>query len=106
LRNLLDNAIKFSRPGGSITLRVSTTPEQWVLVQVIDHGLGIPAADLPRVGQRFYRADRSRTRGGHGLGLAIAQSLIHAHGGELWLESEEGIGTTARFTVPVFSTKH
>jgi signal transduction histidine kinase len=106
LRNLLDNAIKFSRPGGSITLRVSTTPEQWVLVQVSDHGLGIPAADLPRVGQRFYRADRSRTRGGHGLGLAIAQSLIHAHGGKLWLESEEGVGTTARFTVPVFSTKH
>ncbi|HTP09227.1 MAG TPA: ATP-binding protein [Anaerolineae bacterium] len=100
LRNLLDNALKYSRPGGSITLRVSTSPERLVLVQVIDQGIGIPAAELPRVGERFYRADKSRARGGHGLGLAIAQSLIHAHGGELWLESEEGIGTTASFTLP------
>jgi signal transduction histidine kinase len=100
LRNLLDNAIKFSRPGGSITLRVSATPDRLVLVQVCDEGLGIPAAELPRVGQRFYRADRARARGGHGLGLAIAQSLIRAHGGELWLESEEGVGTTASFTLP------
>jgi signal transduction histidine kinase len=100
LRNLLDNAIKYSRPGGSIMLRVSTLSERLVLVQVIDHGLGIPAAELPRVGERFYRADKARARGGHGLGLAIAQSLIHAHGGELWLESEEGIGTTASFTLP------
>ena len=102
LLNLLDNSIKYSRPGGSITLRVSATPERRVLVQVIDEGVGIPAAELPRLGQRFYRADkaRSRAQGGHGLGLAIAQSLIHAHGGELWLESEEGVGTTASFTLP------
>jgi len=100
LRNLMDNAIKYSHPGGTITLRVSTTPDRLVLVQVIDQGIGIPAAELPRVGERFYRADKSRARGGHGLGLAIAQSLIHAHGGELWLESEEGIGTTASFTLP------
>ena len=67
---------------------------------MIDQGIGIPAAELPRVGQRFYRADKARSRGGHGLGLAIAQSLIHAHGGELWLESEVGVGTTASFTLP------
>jgi signal transduction histidine kinase len=101
LLNLMDNAIKFSRPGGSITLRVSATPDRLVLVQVIDEGIGIPAAELPRVGERFYRADKARSRGGHGLGLAIAQSLIHAHGGELWLESEEGVGTTASFTLPM-----
>jgi len=82
LLNLLDNAIKYSRPGGSITLRVSAAPDRHVLVQVIDEGVGIPAAELPQLGQRFYRADkaRSRAQGGHGLGLAIAQSLIHAHG--------------------------
>ena len=96
----MDNAIKYSRPGGSITLRVSTTPDRLVLVQVIDEGVGIPACELPRLGQRFYRVDKARSRGGHGLGLAIAQSLIHAHGGELWLESEEGVGTTASFTLP------
>jgi signal transduction histidine kinase len=100
LLNLLDNAIKYSRPGGTITLRVSATPGRRVLVEVIDHGVGIPASELPRVGQRFYRADKARSGGGHGLGLAIAQSLIRAHGGELWLESTEGIGTTANFTLP------
>ena len=101
LLNLIDNAIKYSRPSGSITLRVSTTPDRLVLVQVIDEGIGIPADELPRVGQRFYRADKARSRGGHGLGLAIAQSLIRAHGGELWLESEEGVGTTASLTLPI-----
>jgi signal transduction histidine kinase len=101
LRNLIDNAIKYSRPGGSITLRVSAMPDRLVLVQVIDQGIGIPADELPRVGERFYRADRARSRGGHGLGLAIAQSLVRAHGGELWLDSEEGVGTTASFTLPI-----
>ena len=100
LRNLMDNAIKYSRPRGTITLRVSTAADNWVLVQVADEGIGIPAAELPHLGQRFYRADKARSRGGHGLGLAIAQSLIRAHGGELWLESIEGAGTTASFTLP------
>jgi signal transduction histidine kinase len=100
LLNLMDNAIKYSRSGGSITLRVSTTENHEVLVEVQDEGIGIPASEMPRVGQRFYRADKARSRGGHGLGLAIAQSLIRAHGGELWLKSEEGVGTTASFTLP------
>ena len=100
LRNLIDNAIKYSRPGGSITVRVTNEDDE-VLVAVQDEGLGIPATELPRIGQRFYRADKARSRehGGHGLGLAIAQSLIRAHGGELWLESEDGVGTTASFTL-------
>jgi signal transduction histidine kinase len=101
LLNLLDNAIKYSRPGGSIRLRVAATPDRLVLVQVMDEGIGIPADELPRVGERFYRADKARARGGHGLGLAIAQSLIRAHGGELWLESAEGVGTTASFSLPM-----
>lgn len=105
LLNLIDNAIKYSRPPGTIALRVSTTEDAEVLVEVQDEGIGIPATELPRLGQRFYRADKARSReqGGHGLGLAIAQSLIHAHGGSLWLESEEGVGTVASFTLPLVS---
>ncbi|HEY4689472.1 MAG TPA: ATP-binding protein [Anaerolineae bacterium] len=100
--NLLDNALKYSRPGGSVTVSVSATPERFALIQVRDEGIGIPAADLPRVGQRFYRADkaRSRAQGGNGLGFAIAHSLVQAHGGRLWLDSHEGVGTTASFTLP------
>jgi signal transduction histidine kinase len=104
LVNLLDNAIKYSRPGGSVTITLTPRPgpEDTILIQVADEGIGIPAADLPHIGQRFYRADkaRARTEGGSGLGLAIAQALVTAHGGHFWLESREGEGTTASFTVP------
>jgi signal transduction histidine kinase len=102
---LLDNAIKFSRPGGTVMVKITTRPDKLILVQVCDSGSGIPAADLPRIGQRFYRVDKARTRseGGSGLGLAIAQALVSAHGGHLWLESTEGQGTTASFTLPVAS---
>jgi signal transduction histidine kinase len=102
LVNLLDNAIKYSRPGGVVTVKVSAEPDQTTLVQVCDEGIGIPAQDLPYIGQRFYRADKARSRaeGGSGLGLAIAQILVQAHGGRLWLESQEGQGTVASFTLP------
>ena len=102
LLNLLDNAIKFSQSGGTVTVRVRGEPGQPVRVQVQDEGVGIPAEDLARVGQRFYRADRARSRaeGGSGLGLAIAQALVEAHGGQLWLESQEGQGTLVTFTLP------
>ncbi len=105
LVNLLDNAIKYSSPEATVDVAVLAGPERTVLVQVRDHGIGIPAEALPRIGERFYRADkaRSRTHGGTGLGLAIAQALVEAHGGQLWLESHEGEGTTARFTLPVVS---
>lgn len=102
LVNLLDNAIKYSRPGGSVTVRVDAGPEGTALAQVRDEGMGIPAADLARIGQRFYRADRARSRaqGGSGLGLAIAQALVLAHGGRLWVESQENQGTVVSFTLP------
>jgi signal transduction histidine kinase len=102
LVNLVDNAIKFSRSGDAVMVKVTAGPDQSALVQVHDQGIGIPAAELPRIGQRFYRADkaRSRTEGGSGLGLAIAQALVSAHGGRLWLESQEGQGTMVSFTLP------
>ncbi len=102
LVNLLDNAIKYSRPGDTVTLKVAAGPGHSARVQVCDQGIGIPAEDLPHVGQRFYRADKARSRagGGSGLGLAIAQSLVQAHGGRLWLESREGEGTMVSFTLP------
>jgi signal transduction histidine kinase len=102
LVNLLDNAIKYSRPGGKVTVSVDGGRGRPALVRVRDEGIGIPAQDLARIGQRFYRADKARSRaeGGSGLGLAIAQALVEAHGGKLWLESQEGQGTTVSFTLP------
>jgi two-component system OmpR family sensor kinase len=103
LLNLLDNAIKYSRPGGKVTISLGSETDQVVRLEVKDGGIGIPPQDLARIGERFYRTDkaRSRTEGGSGLGLAIARSLVEAHGGRLWLESEEGQGTTVGFTLPV-----
>ena len=102
LVNLLDNALKYSHPGGQVTVRVRRAENQSVLVQVQDEGIGIPLEAQARVGARFYRADKARDRagGGSGLGLAIARSLVEAHGGRLWLESEEGQGTVVKLTLP------
>jgi signal transduction histidine kinase len=102
LVNLLDNAIKFSRPSSSVTVEVAAVPGPMIQVQVRDEGIGIPTEALSRVGERFYRADRARSRseGGSGLGLAIARALVEAHGGCLWVESEEGQGTAVTFAVP------
>jgi signal transduction histidine kinase len=104
LMNLLDNAYKFSRPGGKVLIKLNVNPEhdQDILVQVCDEGIGIPLEELPRIGQRFYRADkaRSRAQGGTGLGLSIARALVEAHGGRLWLTSKEGVGTIVSFTLP------
>jgi signal transduction histidine kinase len=102
LVNLLDNALKYSPPGRTVWVRVAEGAEGMVQVQVRDEGLGIPADELPRIGERFYRADkaRSRTEGGSGLGLAIARALVEAHGGRLWLESQEGQGTVVTFSLP------
>jgi signal transduction histidine kinase len=101
LMNLLDNAIKYSRPGGNVTVSVKGGQAGPVRVAVRDEGIGIPAGELPRIGERFYRADkaRSRAQGGSGLGLAIAQALVEGHGGRLWLESQEGQGTVVTFTL-------
>src|SRR5919108_5595214 len=101
LINLVDNAVKYTPQGGWVTVRARTVEGQRVDVRVRDTGVGIPRADLPRITERFYRVDKARSRelGGTGLGLAIVKHLVLAHGGELEITSEEGEGTTVRFTL-------
>ncbi len=129
LRNLLSNALRYTPPGGVITLAATTTNEQpsesyqpsvispqlargqsalrpptpFVLVTVTDTGSGIPPSDLRNIFDRFYRVDKSRARasGGTGLGLAVAKQLVEAQGGRIWAESEPGKGSTFRFTLPL-----
>jgi two-component system phosphate regulon sensor histidine kinase PhoR len=81
----------------------SHAPGQWLLLSVTDNGIGIPAADLSRIFERFYKVDRARTRnaGGTGLGLAIAKHLVEGHGGRIWATSIEGEGSTFYLTLPV-----
>jgi signal transduction histidine kinase len=102
LRNLMDNALTHTPPGGEIAI-AAHADGQWVAVSVWDTGSGIAAEDLPYVFERFYRADKSRSRatGGAGLGLAIARQLVQAHGGQIEVESEIGQGTRFTFTLPV-----
>jgi signal transduction histidine kinase len=103
--NLLSNAIKFSPNGGEITVRLQDTGEM-VQASVSDTGIGIPADQLDRIFERFYQVDGSATRkfGGAGLGLAIVQRIIEAHGGRIWVESELGRGSTFSFTLPKAKT--
>ena len=102
LLNLIDNAISHT-PRGSIITIVARQLDNWLEISVKDTGEGIPAADLPNVFERFYRVDKSRARatGGAGLGLAIAKSLVEAHGGRIKVESEEGKGSRFSFTIPL-----
>lgn len=99
--NLLENAIKYTPKGGRVIARVRLAPKE-VLVDVEDSGMGIPAASLPRIFERFYRVDRSRSRdmGGTGLGLAIVKHVVRAHAGTVSVKSQEGQGTTFTVALP------
>jgi len=101
LTNLIDNALKYSAPGGRVDVAILPNDHE-VTVTITDTGRGIPPDDLPHVFERFYRADRSRTRGsgGTGLGLAIAKHVVEAHGGVIGVRSRLGEGTTFLFTLP------
>lgn len=106
LVNLLHNAIKFTPPGGSLFLSAyleGSGPESKIVFEVRDTGVGIPEDDLPRIFERFYKADRARSGGGTGLGLAIARHLVESHGGRIWAESRQGQGSSFFFSLPVFS---
>ncbi|WP_431028505.1 cell wall metabolism sensor histidine kinase WalK [Lysinibacillus sp. LZ02] len=99
--NIISNALKYSPDGGNIRFGF-TVHDNMLKVMVSDDGMGIPKENVGRIFDRFYRVDRARARsmGGTGLGLAIAREMIEAHGGKIWAESEEGVGTTVFFTLP------
>jgi len=98
--NLLDNAIRFTPSGGQVSVTASRR-DGAIAVAIEDTGIGIASEHLPRVFERFYKVDKSRSGGGTGLGLAIARHIVRTHGGEIWVESEEGRGSTFIFTIPL-----
>jgi two-component system phosphate regulon sensor histidine kinase PhoR len=100
--NLLDNAIKYNRPEGRVTVRLSRTDGE-ALLEVIDTGIGIPPESIPRLFERFYRVDKGRAReeGGTGLGLAIVKHVAQTHGGQVDVESRAGQGSTFRVRLPL-----
>jgi two-component system phosphate regulon sensor histidine kinase PhoR len=102
LCNLLDNAVKYSHPGGKIRLQANRLNDDVVLT-VSDTGVGISEADLPRIFERFYRTDKARSRelGGTGLGLSIVKHIAQMHGGTVEAESTFGQGTSIRVTLPL-----
>ncbi|TXR56178.1 sensor histidine kinase [Quadrisphaera setariae] len=101
LTNLVSNAVRYSHPGGTVTITTATTSDA-VEVRVADQGVGITAEQLPLVFDRFWRADAARARatGGTGLGLAISRELVHAHHGELTVTSQPGVGTEFVLRLP------
>ncbi len=129
ITNLVHNAIKFTPPGGRVTVSVAgdpqgtaremldeempagliaeempaTLPERVLVIEVRDTGVGISKVDLPRIFERFYKSDRARTRGrgGTGLGLAIARHIVATHGGHIWVKSKEGKGSSFFVSLPV-----
>jgi two-component system phosphate regulon sensor histidine kinase PhoR len=102
LFNLVDNAIKYGKTGGSVIISAKLADAKHVELGVKDDGPGIPPDAIDRIFERFYRVDKARSReqGGTGLGLAIVKHIIQSHGGEVWAESELGNGTTFYFTLP------
>jgi two-component system, OmpR family, phosphate regulon sensor histidine kinase PhoR len=105
LYNLLDNAVKFSPENGQIHLEATCLGSD-VVLSVADNGVGISKEHLPRIFERFYRADKARSRelGGTGLGLAIVKHIAQLHGGRVEAESELGQGTTIRVVLPAEMT--
>jgi two-component system sensor histidine kinase VicK len=106
LDNIISNAIKYSPEGGEIHLRVNKWKKQ-LLISIEDPGIGISYDKLEKIFDRFYRADKARTRslGGTGLGLAITKELVEAHRGQIWAKSKKGHGTTIFFTLPLMDQK-
>jgi two-component system phosphate regulon sensor histidine kinase PhoR len=96
LLNILDNAVKFTPEGGKVTITASEDAHGYVAIRVKDTGIGIPKSELPRIGERFYRVDKARSRelGGTGLGLSIVRHLMRVHEGRMEIESAMGAGTT------------
>jgi signal transduction histidine kinase len=102
LTNLVNNALKYTPSGGTVTIRV-VVENGSVTVCIEDTGVGIGLDHLPHVFEKFYRVETEKTRDvvGTGLGLAIAKSIVEVHGGRIWAESEAGAGSAFSFTLPV-----
>jgi len=98
--NIVHNALKFTPSGGKVTLRTECNGDS-VFVSVTDTGIGISKQDVPHIFERFFKADRSRSTSGTGLGLAIAKHVVQAHGGKIWVRSEDGKGSTFSFSLPL-----
>jgi signal transduction histidine kinase/sensor domain CHASE-containing protein len=110
LRNLLDNASKYSPVGGAIVVSLgrvrSDDAADWAEVRVQDNGIGIPTADLPHVFERYHRGSNVQRIGGEGLGLASVRNLVDLHGGQVSIESQEGIGSTVTVRLPLAAVAH
>lgn len=101
LLNLLTNAIRYNNPGGKVWVRAEARNDH-IVIEVQDTGIGIPSSELPRIFERFYRVDKTRSRdiGGTGLGLSIVKHIVEAHGGRVEVESEYRVGSTFRVWLP------
>jgi signal transduction histidine kinase len=101
ISNIVKNGIDYNRPGGSVTISTEHNQEQ-AIITVTDTGIGIANHEIPKLFDRFYRVDKSRSRqvGGNGLGLSIVQSIAHAHDGNIAIDSKAGKGTTVTLTLP------
>jgi two-component system phosphate regulon sensor histidine kinase PhoR len=103
--NLVHNALKFGGESNDVIVRVRVADGE-VITSVQDHGVGVPKADQGRIFERFYKVDRARVRGGGtGLGLSIARHVLEQHGGRIWVESEEGAGSTFSFALPILAAR-
>ena len=100
LRNLVENAVKYTEHGG-VSVRAESSGDE-IRFSVADTGIGIPEEELQRIFERFYRVDKDRARssGGSGIGLAIVKHIVQLHGGSVWAESQLGMGTAVFFTIP------
>jgi two-component system, OmpR family, sensor kinase len=107
VRNVLDNAIKYTPPGGTIAVELDQPNGKEFRLSVSDTGIGIPAAAQPHIFDRFYRVDQARTgeEGGSGLGLSIVKQIIEAHGGSISVKSDVGIGTVMTLILPTFPSE-
>ena len=99
ISNLLDNAIKYTPSGGSVTVFMNENDTQ-VVISIKDTGCGISSKDLPRVFERFYRCDQSRSQSGIGLGLSLARAIARAHGGDITADSLPNQGSTFTVILP------
>jgi len=108
LLNLIGNAIKFTPPQGRVTVSASRDGTEWAQVSVNDNGPGISAEECQKIFEKFYQVSEGGglKPKGTGLGLAISKALVELHGGKIWVESEEGRGSTFSFTLPVSGSQH